>query len=126
MTETADRQAGIDPVSRLESGDMSARFLHDTGAFIAEGQGHAVILDQPDGTGQVEHVHRVDRCGLDPNQELIVPHLRDGDILDGNADILLHCLICAAFKEYYPSFFLVKATPATRGPALAATAAPIW
>ena len=73
MTETADRQAGIDPVSRLESGDMSARFLHDTGAFIAEGQGHAVILDQPDGTGQVEHIHRVDRCGLDPNQELIVP-----------------------------------------------------
>ena len=40
--------------------------------------------------------------------------------------LLLHCLICAAFKEYYPSFFLVKATPATRGPALAATAAPIW
>ena len=84
--ETAARQAGIDPVSRLELGDMFARFLHDTSAFISKSQGHFVILYQPDGPGQVENIHRVDRRGLDPDQDLIIPDCRDRDIIDGNAD----------------------------------------
>ena len=105
---------------------MSDRFLHDTGAFVSEGHGHFVILYQPDGPGQVENIHRVDRRGFDTNQDIIVPNLRDRYIIDGNADILLYCVICAAFTRYYPSFFRVNAAPTTRGPALAATAAPIW
>ena len=71
--ETYDRQTGIDPVSRLESGDMSARFLHDTGAFVSEGHGHFVILYQPDGPGQVENIHGVDSCSFDTDQDIIVP-----------------------------------------------------
>ena len=46
--------------------------------------------------------------------------------IPGGVDHLLHYAISAAFMRHYPSFFLVNATPATRGPALAATAAPIW
>lgn len=78
---TADRQAGIGPVARAKRYGMPARFFHDAGAFVPKGQGHFVILDQPDGPGQGEEIHRVDRGGLDPNQELVVRDFGNGDFI---------------------------------------------
>ena len=81
------RQAGVNPVARLECGHMAADLFHDAGAFVAQRQRHGVVLDQPDAAREDQQLERVDRGCFDFYQHFVCRDLRQGKVAKTGADL---------------------------------------